>query len=73
MAPDAACPVITLASRELGNRVIETDYNRRRLRRHPEWGYLTPHETRQRHHETKPDHALATWQSLSCPEFRRVR
>lgn len=38
---------------------IETYYNRRRLRRHPEWGYLTPHETRQRHHGTKPDHALA--------------
>ncbi|MGW2395634.1 IS3 family transposase [Kitasatospora sp. NPDC001664] len=28
---------------------IETFYNRRRLRRHPAWGYLTPHETRQRH------------------------
>lgn len=28
---------------------IETFYNRRRLRRHPTWGYLTPHETRQRH------------------------
>lgn len=38
---------------------IETYYNRRRLRRHPEWGYLTPHETRQRHQGTKPDHALA--------------
>ncbi|MGW1803044.1 IS3 family transposase [Streptomyces sp. NPDC001984] len=38
---------------------IETYYNRRRLRRHPDWGYLTPHETRQRHHGTKPDHALA--------------
>ncbi|GGT43852.1 IS3 family transposase [Streptomyces chromofuscus] len=39
---------------------IETYYNRRRLRRHPEWGYLTPHEIRQRHQGTKPDHALAT-------------
>ncbi|SHM73120.1 hypothetical protein SAMN05216499_113200, partial [Actinacidiphila paucisporea] len=26
-----------------------TFYNRRRLRKHPNWGYLTPHETRQRH------------------------
>ncbi|KJK45341.1 hypothetical protein UK12_34325, partial [Saccharothrix sp. ST-888] len=25
---------------------IETFYNRRRLRRHPEWGYLTPLEIR---------------------------
>jgi hypothetical protein len=56
MAPDAACPVITLASLELGNRVIETFYNRKRLRRHPVWGYLTPLETRQRHEQ---GHALA--------------
>lgn len=28
---------------------IETFYNRRRLRKHPDWGYLTPHETRLRH------------------------
>lgn len=28
---------------------IETFYNRRRLRKHPRWGYLTPHEIRQRH------------------------
>jgi len=28
---------------------IETFYNRRRLRKHPQWGYLTPYETRQRH------------------------
>ncbi|SHN26641.1 Integrase core domain-containing protein [Actinacidiphila paucisporea] len=28
---------------------IETFYNRRRLRKHPNWGYLTPQETRQRH------------------------
>lgn len=28
---------------------IETFYNRRRLRKHPDWGYLTPNETRQRH------------------------
>ena len=28
---------------------IETFYNRRRLRRHPSWGYLTPRETRRRH------------------------
>ncbi|MEK2479446.1 IS3 family transposase [Streptomyces noursei] len=35
---------------------IETFYNRRRLRRHPEWGYLTPLEIRQRHEQ---GHALA--------------
>lgn len=28
---------------------IETFYNRKRLRKHPTWGYLTPLETRQRH------------------------
>ncbi|MFI9163262.1 transposase [Kitasatospora aureofaciens] len=28
---------------------IETFYNRRRLRKHPAWGYLTPLETRRRH------------------------
>ncbi|MFD8386728.1 DDE-type integrase/transposase/recombinase [Streptomyces sp. NPDC059679] len=27
---------------------VETFYNRRRLRKHPHFGYLTPHETRQR-------------------------
>ncbi|WP_329145569.1 integrase core domain-containing protein [Streptomyces sp. NBC_01456] len=27
---------------------IETFYNRRRLRKHAVFGYLTPHETRQR-------------------------
>ncbi|MEU1628515.1 IS3 family transposase [Streptomyces sp. NPDC020096] len=35
---------------------IETFYNRKRLRRHPVWGYLTPLETRQRHEQ---GHALA--------------
>ncbi|MFE5587225.1 IS3 family transposase [Kitasatospora sp. NPDC056531] len=35
---------------------IETFYNRRRLRRHPEWGYLTPLEIRQRHQQ---GHTLA--------------
>ncbi|MFE7314260.1 transposase [Streptomyces sp. NPDC057555] len=35
---------------------IETFYNRRRLRRHPEWGYLTPLEIRQRHEQ---GHTLA--------------
>ncbi|MEV8562968.1 IS3 family transposase [Streptomyces sp. NPDC051917] len=35
---------------------IETFYNRRRLRRHPLWGYLTPLEIRQRHEQ---GHALA--------------
>ncbi|GAA2989550.1 hypothetical protein GCM10010519_24160 [Streptomyces lactacystinicus] len=35
---------------------IETFYNRRRLRKHPEWGYLTPLETRQRHRQ---GHTLA--------------
>ncbi|MER5688435.1 IS3 family transposase [Streptomyces sp. NPDC002205] len=27
---------------------VETFYNQQRLRRHPNWGYLTPLETRQR-------------------------
>ncbi|WP_225995095.1 integrase core domain-containing protein, partial [Streptomyces arboris] len=31
---------------------IETFYNRRRLRRHKVFGYLTPTETRQRHRLT---------------------
>ncbi|WP_411130503.1 IS3 family transposase [Streptomyces sp. x-19] len=31
---------------------IETFYNRRRLRKHKDFGYLTPAETRQRHHHT---------------------
>nr|WP_202551529.1 integrase core domain-containing protein [Streptomyces sp. SID8352] len=31
---------------------IETFYNRRRLRRHKVFGYLTPPETRQRHQHT---------------------
>ncbi|MGW1090078.1 IS3 family transposase [Streptomyces sp. NPDC002596] len=35
---------------------IETFYNRKRLRRHPVWGYLTPLETR---HRLEQDHALA--------------
>ncbi|WP_030866871.1 IS3 family transposase [Streptomyces sp. NRRL S-37] len=35
---------------------IETFYNRRRLRKHPHWGYLTPLEIRQRHDQR---HALA--------------
>jgi hypothetical protein len=35
---------------------IETFYNRKRLRRHPVWGYVTPLETRQRHEQ---EHALA--------------
>ncbi|MGW0602238.1 integrase core domain-containing protein [Streptomyces sp. NPDC002776] len=30
---------------------IETFYNRRRLRKHPGWGYLTPLEIRQRHEQ----------------------
>lgn len=34
---------------------IETFYNRRRLRKHPHWGYLTPLEIRQRHEQ---GHAL---------------
>ncbi|MEU2135405.1 hypothetical protein, partial [Streptomyces sp. NPDC018352] len=32
----------------MGNGVIETFYNRRRLRKHKIFGYLTPAETRQR-------------------------
>ncbi|WP_456194992.1 hypothetical protein [Streptomyces sp. QTS137] len=35
---------------------IETFYNRKRLRRHPVWGYLAPLEIRQRHEQ---EHALA--------------
>lgn len=35
---------------------VETFYNRRRLRRHPIWGYLTPLETGQR---LEQEHALA--------------
>ncbi|MFE5549815.1 IS3 family transposase [Streptomyces sp. NPDC056534] len=35
---------------------IETFYNRRRLRKHPQWGYLTPLGTRQRHEQ---EHTLA--------------
>nr|WSX54149.1 IS3 family transposase [Streptomyces sp. NBC_00974] len=35
---------------------IETFYNRRRLRKHIHWGYLTPHETRLRYRQ---DQALA--------------
>jgi transposase InsO family protein len=35
---------------------IETFYNRRRLRKHPLWGYLTPLEIRQRHQQ---GHSLA--------------
>ncbi|WP_329460744.1 IS3 family transposase [Streptomyces sp. NBC_01497] len=33
---------------------IETFYNRHRLRKHIDWGYLTPHETRLRYRQTKP-------------------
>ncbi|MFE3907817.1 DDE-type integrase/transposase/recombinase, partial [Streptomyces sp. NPDC059153] len=35
---------------------IETFYNRKRPRRHPVWGYLTPLETR---HRLEQEHALA--------------
>jgi hypothetical protein len=35
---------------------IEVFYNRRRLRRHPEFGYLTPIETRER---LRQQHTLA--------------
>lgn len=35
---------------------IKTFYNRRRLRKHIHWGYLTPHETRLRYRQ---DQALA--------------
>ena len=31
---------------------VETFYNRRRLRKHKTFGYLTPAETRQRHQHT---------------------
>ncbi|WP_425587747.1 hypothetical protein [Streptomyces plumbiresistens] len=47
---------------------IETYHNRRRLRRHPDWGYLTPHGTRQRHHgETRPRPRRVT---ETCPRSR---
>ncbi|MFG2632311.1 integrase core domain-containing protein [Streptomyces sp. NPDC048473] len=32
---------------------VETFYNRRRLRKHIHWGYLTPHETRLRHQQNQ--------------------
>ena len=35
---------------------IEVFYNRKRLRRHPEFGYLTPAETRER---LRGEHTLA--------------
>jgi putative transposase len=35
---------------------IEVFYNRRRLRRHPEFGYITPLETRER---LQDEHTLA--------------
>ncbi|MFH8739150.1 hypothetical protein [Streptomyces sp. NPDC017964] len=54
--PSSSGRLITTASPELGNRVIETFYNRKRLRKHPIWGYLTPLEIRQRHEQ---GHALA--------------
>ncbi|AUA16525.1 hypothetical protein CFP59_08716 [Streptomyces malaysiensis subsp. malaysiensis] len=37
---------------ELGNGVIETFYNRRRLRKHKALGYLAPVETRQQQAHT---------------------
>ncbi|MET7543931.1 hypothetical protein [Streptomyces sp. NPDC005507] len=40
----------------MSNRVIETCYNRKRLRKHPVWGYLTPLEIRLRHEQ---GHVLA--------------
>ncbi|MFE3144419.1 hypothetical protein [Streptomyces scopuliridis] len=68
----AAESLLAILKEEIGTRIwddrastradiftfIETYYNRRRLPRHPRWGYLTPHETRQHHHRTKPAHAL---------------
>ncbi|GAA1156973.1 MULTISPECIES: IS3 family transposase [Streptomyces violaceusniger group] len=41
---------------------IETFYNRRRLRKHPVFGYLTPHETRQRFRNS---HTLAARRRVS--------
>ncbi|WP_435845214.1 IS3 family transposase [Streptomyces lavendulae] len=41
---------------------IETFYNRRRLRKHIHWGYLTPHETRLRFRQ---DQALAANETVS--------
>ncbi|MGW7367202.1 hypothetical protein ACWGI8_28175 [Streptomyces sp. NPDC054841] len=37
-----------ISRRVLPSWVIEGWYNRRRLRKHIRWGYLTPHETRLR-------------------------
>ena len=48
MAPDAACPVITLASLELGNRVIDGFYNPRRIQKR--LGYLSPIEYEEKHY-----------------------
>jgi len=47
MAPDAACPVITPASLELGNRVIDGFYNP--SRRHSANGQLSPADFERRH------------------------
>jgi len=39
--------------------LLETFYNHLRLRKHPRWGYLTPHEARRRYDRAAPEHALA--------------
>ncbi|MFE7572896.1 hypothetical protein ACFU76_39205 [Streptomyces sp. NPDC057539] len=44
-------PDRTTARAEVFN-FIETFYNRRRLRKHKTFGYLTPAETRQQHQHT---------------------
>jgi transposase InsO family protein len=44
------------SARAEGFAFFETFYNHTRLRRHAEWGYLTPLEIRQRHRQ---DHTLA--------------
>ncbi|WP_328671775.1 IS3 family transposase [Streptomyces sp. NBC_00322] len=44
-------------------RFIEVEYNRTTLRRHPEFGYLTPLETRTRLHTTSPPRSVRT----RCP------
>jgi putative transposase len=51
-----AWPDPTTARTEIFS-LIETFYNRKRLRKHPVWGYPTPLETRQR---LEQGHTLTT-------------
>lgn len=51
---------------------IETSYDRRLLRKHANWGCLTPHETRRRHEQTGPEHALALVHKDNPDSFQRL-